>query len=144
MTKEELSTFNTNDWNACIALLKKYWNEDYGMFNIEFNLEAAGEQQILELTTGGWSDNEEIINQLVDTWFWFLWWQESKRGGYYKFIYTEKITYESVDDKNLKPILEVLSLAKPQIDKNEEITAILDLEDLKSLDYLYKLYKNKN
>lgn len=50
----------------------------------------------------------------------------------------------ATDDKNLKPILEVLSLAKPQIDKNEEITAILDLEDLKSLDYLYKLYKNKN
>lgn len=50
----------------------------------------------------------------------------------------------TTDDKDLKPILEVLSLAKPQIDKNEEITAILDLEDLKSLDYLYKLYKNKN
>lgn len=49
----------------------------------------------------------------------------------------------ATDDKDLKPILEVLSLAKPQIDKNEEITAILDLEDLKSLDYLYKQYKNK-
>lgn len=50
----------------------------------------------------------------------------------------------ATDDKDLKPILKVLSLAKPQIDNNEEITAILDLEDLKSLDYLYKLYKNKN
>lgn len=140
MTKRELLTFDTNDWNACITLIEKHWNQDYGMFNIE----GTGEQQILELTTGGWSDNEEIINELADTWFWSLWWQESKRGGYYKFIYTERVVYESMDDENLKPIVEVLNLAKPQIDNNEEITAILDLEDLKSLDYLYKLYKNKN
>lgn len=48
------------------------------------------------------------------------------------------------EEENLKPIVEVLNLAKPQIDNNEEVTAILDLEDLKSLDYLYKQYKNKN
>lgn len=93
MSEEELSTFNTNDWNACITLIEKHWNQTYGTFDIEGN----GNQQILELTTGGWSDNEEIIDQLADTWFWFLWWQESKRGGYYKFIYTEVITYESYE-----------------------------------------------
>lgn len=45
----------------------------------------------LELTTGGWSENEEIVDILYNKMFWFLWWQESKRGGYYKFVYSENM-----------------------------------------------------
>lgn len=89
MTKQELEILNSNDWEKCIGIIEKYWNDDYGTFNIE----GHDEKQILELTTGGWSENEELINKIADTWFWFLWWQESKRGGYYKFIYSEKIEY---------------------------------------------------
>lgn len=39
----------------------------------------------LELHTGGWSGNEDIIEALQGTDFWLLCWQESKRGGHYKF-----------------------------------------------------------
>lgn len=87
MTKQELEILNSNDWGKCIGIIEKYWNDDYGTFDIE----GYDGKQILELTTGGWSENEELINKIADTWFWFLWWQESKRGGYYKFIYSEKI-----------------------------------------------------
>lgn len=90
MTDEERSVLNTNDWHECINIIEKYWNQDYGTFDIE------GKDGIvtLELTTGGWSENEEIIDILSTTMFWFLWWQESKRGGYYKFIYSEKMGVE--------------------------------------------------
>lgn len=95
LSKEEISTLNTNDWHKCISILEEHWNYKYGTFDIE----GKNNIQILELTTGGWSENEEIIDILSNTWFWFLWWQESKRGGYYKFIYAEKMERENERDK---------------------------------------------
>lgn len=86
MTKEEKSIFNTNDWNKCINIIKKYWNKEYGTISTD---KTEDGRIIIELTTGGWSENEYIIDKICNTMFWFLWWQESKRGGYYKFIYTE-------------------------------------------------------
>lgn len=85
LSKEEISTLNTNEFFECVSIIEKYWNQEYGTFDIESKEGII----ILELTTGGWSENEELINELSNTMFWFLWWQESKRGGYYKFKYTE-------------------------------------------------------
>ena len=39
----------------------------------------------LQLHTGGWSGNEEIINLLHGTMFWHLWWIKTIRGGHYYF-----------------------------------------------------------
>ena len=39
----------------------------------------------LELHTGGWSGNEDIIGALRSSFFWFLYWQKSLRGGHYWF-----------------------------------------------------------
>ena len=98
MTNEEISTFNTNDFYEGVSIIEKYWNQHYGTFDIE------GKEGIvtLELTTGGWSENEGIIDTLCKTMFWFLWWQESKRGGYYKFIYSEKMGVEGNDKRTKK------------------------------------------
>ena len=49
---------------------------------------------MLILITGGWSENEEIINLISNTMFWLLWWQESKRGGYYRLEIVNKIKDE--------------------------------------------------
>lgn len=87
LNKEEIKILNTNDFYEGIGIIEKHWNQDYGAFDIE----GKDGRNILELTTGGWSDNETLIDELTDTMFWFLWWQESKRGGYYKFIYVDKI-----------------------------------------------------
>jgi len=43
------------------------------------------DHRILELHTGGWSGNEEIIYTLENNfWFW-MWWMKSHRGGHYYF-----------------------------------------------------------
>ena len=42
--------------------------------------------QVLELSTGGWSGNEDVIAVIQNTWFWWQCWDTSKRGGYYKFV----------------------------------------------------------
>ena len=39
----------------------------------------------LELHTGGWSGNEDTIEVLEGTMFWFFFWQRSERGGHYYF-----------------------------------------------------------
>jgi len=39
----------------------------------------------VELHTGGWSGNEEIIGALQKTVFWNLYWEKSIRGGHYYF-----------------------------------------------------------
>lgn len=90
MNKKELAVFNTNDWEKCISIIDKYWNQDYGTFIVE----REDDSIMLILITGGWSENEEIINIISNTMFWFLWWQESKRGGYYRLEIVNKIKYE--------------------------------------------------
>ena len=89
MNKEEKEILNSNDFEKGLEIVEKYWNCNYG--SLEVCRERERKTITLELTTGGFSENEEFIDELADTWFWFLWWQESKRGGYYKFIYTEVI-----------------------------------------------------
>ncbi len=39
----------------------------------------------LELHTGGWSGNEDIIQRLTETDFWLLFWVRSDRGGHFYF-----------------------------------------------------------
>src|SRR3990167_698314 len=39
----------------------------------------------LDVSTGGWSDHERIIEALKESDFWMLFWESSRRGGHYKF-----------------------------------------------------------
>ena len=39
----------------------------------------------VELSTAGWSGNEDIIEALKKNGFWFLYWEKSERGGHYRF-----------------------------------------------------------
>ena len=48
------------------------------------------EDNALELHTGGWSGNEEIISVLQNSMFWVMYWQKSERGGHYYFELPER------------------------------------------------------
>lgn len=60
-----------------------HWGEPY------FDFQQDGGKWTLELHTGGWSGNEDIIGALHDNqhpagfWMWF--WRKSERGGHYWF-----------------------------------------------------------
>lgn len=57
-----------------------WWMPDWGF-------KLKGKKVIsLELHTGGWSGNEEIISALKSNFmFWGMFWQKSIRGGHYYF-----------------------------------------------------------
>lgn len=56
-----------------------HWGKDF------YELSEENGKWLLELHTGGWSGNEEIIGALTKNHFWFFYWQKSERGGHYYF-----------------------------------------------------------
>ena len=38
---------------------------------------------LLDISTGGWSGNESVIEAMMDHWIWFVAWESSRRGGHY-------------------------------------------------------------
>ncbi len=68
--------YRVPDIPGLVEMLKEVWHfEDY----------VKHEGSRLELHTGGWSGNEDIIEALQDSMFWVLCWQKSERGGHYYF-----------------------------------------------------------
>lgn len=63
------------------------------------------ETGILQMSTFGWSGNEDIIRSMQkNLMFWGLFWCESRRGGHYKFE-----LFQFCDDgkTRFKPMIEV-------------------------------------
>lgn len=68
-----------------------FWTEENGRY---------------EISTGGWSGNESLIEALQEhPIFWDWWWYSSRRGGHYVFL----------DPARRKLIDEVLSGTQPQL-----------------------------
>lgn len=83
-TKEQLYSLKCCDYliypDRFVCLLREIWNHNLG------SIVCTGDN--LELHTGGWLGNEEIIEALKDTTFWGLCWQKSERGGHHNFRLT--------------------------------------------------------
>lgn len=79
---EEIKTLSNQfeDYSNLIEKLKEIWRwNDY----------IKHEGNHLELHTGGWSGNEDIIAALQGSMFWMFNWQKSERGGHYYFTLKE-------------------------------------------------------
>lgn len=79
---ETIKKWEIKSINDCVQLLeaiKPIWHfADCGYWR------QTGDK--FELSTGGWSGNEEIISALQENvMFWLLFWQSSRRGGHYVF-----------------------------------------------------------
>jgi hypothetical protein len=61
---------------------KNYFIENWGIDHIHKERPVL----MLELHTGGWSGNEDIIEALQNhKLFWMMWWWKTERGGHYYF-----------------------------------------------------------
>lgn len=63
--------------DEAFELFKSLYNTNYGIIDEDKNL--------IEIHTGGWSDNEELINEFRETGWWFRNIDTSSRGGHYYF-----------------------------------------------------------
>lgn len=65
--------------------------------------EVAGKQ--VELVTGGWSENEQLIAELRMTTFHVMWWQSSHRGGLHVYFIPDRMwgKTEMLSDFNSEP-----------------------------------------
>lgn len=63
-----------------------WWASEWG-FKVKDGKDILRKKcKILELHTGGWSGNEDIMRALQkNKWFEMFYWQESRRGGHYKY-----------------------------------------------------------
>jgi len=94
-TQEELDKIK--NWDAIgdplglIDFIESIW------WTPSFGFKYSGKRtKKLELHTGGWSGNEDIIGVLNETMFWACFWEKSFRGGHYYF------TIQSVYLKSIK------------------------------------------
>lgn len=58
-------------------LFKDLYNTDYGTIEENANL--------ISIHTGGWSDNEQLISEFMETGWWFKYHCITARGGHYYF-----------------------------------------------------------
>ena len=80
------------DFQALLDVLEEvWWAGDWGF-------KHRGRK--VELHTGGWSGNEEIIHWLQTTMFWAFNWQKTVRGGHYYFTMPRNWKTMHKDDKN--------------------------------------------
>jgi len=72
----EIKDWGVGDPQGLIDYIRRLWTyEDF------FKWDGKN----LELHTGGWSGNEDIISTLHESMFWMMYWQKSERGGHYYF-----------------------------------------------------------
>lgn len=77
--KGEFSECNKQNITALVNYLRKIWHfADWGFVHNQA-------EKKLELHTGGWSGNEEIVPYLEKTWFHKVYWTMSRTGGHYYY-----------------------------------------------------------
>jgi hypothetical protein len=75
----EFSELNKNNITSLLKYMKRLWHfDDWG-----FIVNEA--EKKLELHTGGWSGNEEVLSYFKNTAFAQFYWKMSKAGGHYYY-----------------------------------------------------------
>lgn len=85
-TAEDLQAIDDwgKDLNGLLDHLNNIW--EYDPPHLTNGKDVLGKKvKILHVSTWGWSGNEDIIGHLQNTFFWFLYWRSSVRGGHYTF-----------------------------------------------------------
>jgi hypothetical protein len=74
----ELRTFPGPDYRPLVERVRELWHDSGEV--------RTPDAKTVELVTGGWSGNEDVITALSENpLFWMLTWQESHRGGRHVF-----------------------------------------------------------
>jgi hypothetical protein len=85
---KEIQNWDIKDAHNLVNRLRDMWEyNDYFIENWGFDhIHKERPVLMLELHTGGWSGNEDIVEALQkNKMFWIMWWWKTERGGHYYF-----------------------------------------------------------
>jgi hypothetical protein len=93
-TEDEIARIKTwpyedpRGWFAFIKSAGNYWpGESWGWDERDDHDEIDKDVHVYEISTGGWSGNEEILGAMrANTMLWMMTWHVSRRGGHYTFM----------------------------------------------------------
>lgn len=125
MTKEinqklkEIQNWDIKDAHNLVKRLRNMWQyDDYFIEN--WGLDHIHKERpvlMLELHTGGWSGNEDIIKVLQKhKLFWKMWWWKTERGGHYYF----KIDFSAIGFKPVNQFTKENKITRQYVSKSKE------------------------
>lgn len=77
---ERIANWKVDDVNGLMDFVAELW------WHPEMIRRTGSHKEYVELITGGWSGNEDIVRALINNYvFWNLCWEMSRRGGYHLF-----------------------------------------------------------
>ena len=73
-------------WFAYAKSIGHWWpTEVFGWYEYEGKDDFKRPVHVWQISTGGWSGNEEIISEMRAHPIWFFTWHQHTRGGHYEF-----------------------------------------------------------
>lgn len=114
-----IKNWDVKDTNNLIFQLKNMWEyndcfiENWGLDRVFKKRQVL----TLELHTGGWSGNEEIIAALKQNkLFWMIWWWKTEKGGHYYF----EIDFQKIGFKPVSEFLKERNISRQYLYKFKE------------------------
>ena len=100
---KQIKDWDINDFINLLSFIEDlWWSPDWG-FKMEWGKDRLNNKRpviLLELHTGGWSGNEDIIYSLLENrMFKSLWYTQWNRSGHYRFeINPYNVGFESANE----------------------------------------------
>lgn len=83
---EKIRKWDYHDFNGLMEFVRDRWSYPQYWYELKKNNKTR-----YEISTGGWSGNEDLIQALEENMiFWSMCWEFSKRGGRYGFLVKDK------------------------------------------------------
>ena len=84
---DQIKKWDCNDMVGCFGFIRSLWTYDCYWLEGEAASECSGKPVLrYEISTGGWSGNEDIIEAMHgNVVLWLMTWVQSRRGGHYIF-----------------------------------------------------------
>lgn len=116
---KEIQNWDIKDAHNLVNRLRDMWQYD-NYFIENWGLDLIHNERpvlMLELHTGGWSGNEDIIEALQKhKLFWMMWWWKTERGGHYYF----EIDFSSIGFKSVNQFTKENKITRQYVSKAKE------------------------
>lgn len=116
---KEIQNWDIKDAHNLINRLRDMWQYDFYFIENWMTFRRNKKETpvlALELHTGGWSGNEDIIEALQKhKLFWLMWWWKTERGGHYHF----EIDFSAIGFKPVNQFIKENKITRQYVSKEK-------------------------